>query len=61
MPLDGGDAETVIAGFRRQGIDDDALAERLQKEGAAAFAKSWQRLLGGLAAKTPQPTGAASA
>jgi transaldolase len=59
MPLDGGDAETVIAAFRREGIDVDALAERLQKEGAEAFAKSWQRLLAGLDAKTPQPTGAA--
>jgi transaldolase len=60
MPKDGGDAEAVIAGFRRQGIDDDALAERLQKEGAEAFAKSWQSLLAGLDAKASQPIGAAS-
>jgi transaldolase len=60
MPPDGGDAEAVIAEFRRRGIDDEALAERLQKEGAQAFAKSWHSLLAGIDAKTPQPSGAAS-
>jgi len=52
MPLDGGDAEAVIAEFRALGIDDAALAERLQQEGGAAFAKSWQSLLAGIADKT---------
>jgi transaldolase len=56
MPPDGGDAETVIAEFRRQGIDDEALAGQLQKEGAAAFAKSWHSLLAGIGEKTSQPT-----
>ncbi|MEO7337039.1 MAG: transaldolase, partial [Caldimonas sp.] len=37
MPVDGGDAEAVIAEFRRLGVDDDALATRLQHEGADAF------------------------
>ena len=60
MALDGGDAETVIAEFRALGIDDAALAERLQKEGAGAFAKSWKGLLGGIAEKTSQLSGAAS-
>ncbi len=60
MPADGGDAEAVIAEFRGLGIDDDALAERLQREGAAAFAKSWKSLLDGIAAKTAQLAGAAS-
>ena len=54
MPADGGDAETVIAELRAAGIDDDALAERLQREGAAAFAKSWQALMTGIAAKVAQ-------
>jgi hypothetical protein len=49
MALDGGDAESVIAEFRALGIDDGALAEQLQKEGADAFAKSWKSLLGGIA------------
>ena len=54
MPLDGGDAEAVIAELRARGIDDAALAARLQREGAAAFAKSWQALLAGIAAKVEQ-------
>jgi len=54
LPLDGGDAETVLAEFRRQGIDDAALAERLQREGAEAFAKSWHALLARIAEKSAQ-------
>jgi transaldolase len=54
MPADGGDAEAVIAELRAAGIDDDALAERLQREGAAAFSKSWQALMTGIAAKVAQ-------
>lgn len=58
MPADGGDAEAVIADFRRLGIDDDALAARLQDEAAASFAKSWRSLLAGLQAKTDALSGA---
>ena len=54
LPLDGGDAEAVLSELRARGIDDAALAERLQREGAAAFAKSWQALLAGIAAKVEQ-------
>ena len=43
---DGGDAEEVLARFSREGIDLDALAGELQREGAAAFVKSWNDLLG---------------
>jgi transaldolase len=60
MPDDGGDAETVIAEFRRLGVDDDALAERLQREGADAFSRSWSALLAGLRDKTAQLTGVTS-
>ncbi len=52
MPADGGDAEAVIAEFRRLGVDDAAMAARLQDEAAASFAKSWRSLLAGLQAKT---------
>jgi transaldolase len=45
LPSDGGDAETVLARFAQAGIDIDALAARLQEEGAAAFVKSWNELL----------------
>ncbi|HEX6408192.1 MAG TPA: transaldolase [Gemmatimonadales bacterium] len=52
MPEDGGDAESVLAGFERAGIDVDALAEQLQREGAEAFVKSWNALLERIAAKS---------
>jgi len=58
LPLDGGDAETVIAGFRKLGIDDDALALRLQQEGADSFQKSWDSLLAGIKGKSVQLAGA---
>jgi transaldolase len=51
-PADGGDCEAVLAGVRRSGIDLDALAARLQSEGAAAFVASWHELLGVIASKT---------
>ena len=52
MPQDGGDADAVIAACRRAGIDDAALATQLQREGAAAFSKSWHELLSGIRAKS---------
>jgi transaldolase len=60
MPVDGGNAETVLSEFRREGIDDDALAARLQREGAEAFSKSWRTLLSRLSDKSSQLTGATS-
>jgi transaldolase len=45
MQPDGGDAEQVLADFKKAGIDIDALAEQLQKEGAESFVKSWDDLL----------------
>jgi transaldolase len=45
LPTDGGYAEAVIEEFRREGVDDDVLAARLQREGVDAFAASWQALL----------------
>ena len=52
LPDDGGYADAVIEEFRREGIDDEALALRLQHEGADAFAQSWHTLLTGLTEKT---------
>ena len=49
---DGGDCEQVLAQFGRAGIDIDALAARLQQEGAAAFVKSWNELLAVIASVT---------
>jgi transaldolase len=45
LPEDGGDAEEVMQAHRDAGIDTDALALRLQKDGAEAFVKSWSELL----------------
>jgi len=45
LPPDGGDAERVLAEFTKAGIDLDALAAQLQREGAESFVKSWDDLL----------------
>jgi transaldolase len=45
MAEDGGDAEAILARFAQAGVDVDALAIRLQREGAQAFVKSWQALM----------------
>ncbi len=47
----GGDAEELIFKMSRLGIDMDALAAQLQKEGAESFVKSWNELMGVLASK----------
>ena len=52
LPADGGDCEAVLAEFARAGIDIDALAARLQEEGAKSFVKSWDELLGCIATKS---------
>ncbi|MEO7057996.1 MAG: transaldolase family protein, partial [Caldimonas sp.] len=60
MAPDGGDAEQVIAGFVKLGIDVDALAMQLQQEGGDSFKKSWRGLLAGLEDKRAALTGAAA-
>jgi transaldolase len=52
MPEDGGDAEAVLARFAKAGIDTDALAGELQRDGAQAFVKSWQELMTRIADKS---------
>ena len=49
---DGGDAEDVLARFTQAGVDLDALAAKLQQDGAAAFVKSWDDLLACIAEKS---------
>jgi transaldolase len=49
---DGGDAEDEIARFAKAGVDVDALGEKLQRDGAAAFVKSWDDLLACIAEKS---------
>ena len=60
MRADGGDCEAVIEAFTGAGIDVDALAARLQDEGAAAFVKSWKELMAVIAAKCSALEAAAS-
>ena len=52
LPADGGDAEEVLAQFAKGGIDVDALARRLQDEGAKSFVKSWNDLMSVIASKS---------
>jgi transaldolase len=52
MRADGGDCETTLAAFAKAGIDVDLLAVRLQDEGAAAFTKSWNKLIAAIDSKS---------
>ncbi len=54
MPPDGGDAEQVLERFAKAGINLDALAAQLQREGAESFDKSWDDLLACIAQKSSQ-------
>ena len=45
LPRDGGDCEDVLGRFATAGVDVDALADRLQDEGAGSFVKSWNELI----------------
>jgi transaldolase len=49
---EGGDCEKVLAAFDKSGIDIDALAKRLQDEGAASFDKSWNDLMACIESKS---------
>jgi len=49
---DGGDCEKVLAAFAKAGIDINALANRLQEEGAASFDKSWNDLMACIESKS---------
>jgi transaldolase len=52
LPPDGGNCEEVLAQFASAGIDVDALAARLQVEGAKSFVNSWNGLMGVIASKS---------
>jgi transaldolase len=60
MPADGGYAEGVLQEHRREGINLDALALRLQREGVQAFALSWHALLACIREKCPAQAPGAS-
>jgi transaldolase len=52
LPADEGYAEAVLAEFTREGVNDEELAAELQREGTAAFAKSWSELIRCIASKS---------
>jgi transaldolase len=52
MSADGGDCEAVLAQFGKAAIDVDALAAKLQDEGAKSFVNSWNELMGVIASKS---------
>jgi transaldolase len=59
LPAGGGDAEQTLAAFTAAGIDLDALAARLQVEGAESFNAAWNELMDCIARKSGslQPAG----
>ena len=52
MSADGGDCEAVLEQFAKAAIDIDALAARLQDEGAKSFVNSWNDLMSVIASKS---------
>src|SRR6266702_4292590 len=52
LGADGGNCEEVLAEFAKAGVDIDALATRLQDEGATSFVKSWNELMAVIASKS---------
>lgn len=51
MAPDGGNADATLAHIAKAGVNADALADKLQRDGAQAFVKSWQDLLQRIADK----------
>ena len=58
---DGGDSAAVLAEFTKAGVDLAALAAKLQKDGADAFVKSWDSLMGVIRSKATELKKAAGA
>ncbi|MSO42107.1 MAG: transaldolase [Solirubrobacterales bacterium] len=57
MAADGGDAEEVLGKFDEAGVDVDALAAKLQSDGADAFVKSWDDLIDSIASEAEKLAG----
>ena len=52
LRADGGNSKEVLAQFAAAGVDLQALAVRLQADGAASFVKSWHSLMAVIASKS---------
>ena len=48
----GGDCDSVLDAYAKAGVDVEALARKLQSDGAKAFVASWQDLLKSIGAKS---------
>lgn len=59
LPVDGGDADEILAAHADAGMDPAELAERLQTEGKESFNKSWEDLLAAIAAQSDKVESAA--
>ena len=58
LQANGGDCEEVLAQFAGAGVDLQALAAKLQTDGAASFVKSWHSLMAVIASKSAALTAA---
>jgi transaldolase len=52
MSSNGGDCEAVLGEFAKAGVDVDALAAKLQEDGAKSFVASWKDLLDVIVSKS---------
>jgi transaldolase len=52
LPVDGGDCHAVLAQFAAVGVEVEALAAKLQDDGAASFVKSWNDLMAVIGSKS---------
>jgi len=52
LEASGGDCDAVLEAHAKAGVDVDALARKLQSDGAKAFVESWQDLLTSIATKS---------
>ena len=51
LPADGGDAGGILDEFAAAGVDVDALAARLQADGAQSFDDSWRELIDSISSR----------
>jgi transaldolase len=52
LRADGGGCDELLAQFASAGVDLQALAVKLQADGAASFVKSWSSLMAVIASKS---------
>ena len=52
LPADGGNSEEILAEFKNEGVDVEALAVQLQNEGARSFVNSWNDLMEVISSKS---------